>query len=93
VTGNGWNDYNPATANLPVEDIEESFNKNTQILPYAGLCDNNGTIANQGTQGSYWSTTPANSTYGYHFFFHGSAVNSVYPTVYPYGHTIRCVRI
>jgi hypothetical protein len=94
--GGDYNAVDPPTAALPVVDIEASFNKNTQILLYAGRRAATGTIGTQGTAGYYWPNTPSNSTYGYYMYFSSTVIEPVGNTGYlPYaqGIPIRCVRI
>jgi hypothetical protein len=102
-TPNGWisntnvDINNPPTASFPVKNIEGSFAKKSQILPYAGFRHFSvgpGVIANQGYDGDFWASTPSSSTQGYIILFYSSNMQPVHPAAYyPFGLSIRCVRI
>jgi hypothetical protein len=86
-----------ASAALPVKDIEESFNKRTQILPAAGRRDNTaGTTVAQSSDGLYLANTPQSSSNEYFIYFNGASVgpiNTANPASYAHGISIRCVRM
>jgi hypothetical protein len=84
----------PATAALPVQDTDLLI-ANTQIFPGAGRRTNTGAINAQGAVGFYWSSiSTATATKGDQLQVSSSEVCPIYEnTIYPYGKSIRCVRI
>jgi hypothetical protein len=57
-----------------------------------GYCGSTGGLGNQGSYGSWWSSTPYSTTNAYRMHFDSSAVNPSYNLFKLYGFTVRLVR-
>jgi hypothetical protein len=84
---------NPAIAAVPVKDTD-SLTKLSQLFPAAGRRSTTGAISLQGTEGTYWSDIPLSSSSGSRLYFSRTQLSPTGTTSgYPWGMSIRCVRI
>jgi hypothetical protein len=63
-----------------------------RYFPATGQRDSQGTLANVGTNGYYWSVSPAGSGNGYDLTFGSSSVNSTDHTAVTNAYPIRCIQ-